>query len=186
MNNKTVTGSRNYSFKVLGNFWHSRYNTPNETKCTGTTKSSFCNLAGGCGPINCGSTWATNQQALSSWLMEAWENGSGYHSALGYLSREWECSSSAPCPRHMRDVPNPCPKCSGYSVTPNKTVAINPSRVNLSCGTKLFVENVGTVTVTDHGTLNPNYQLQLDHYAGVSGCNRVGGNIGYGMTFQLF
>jgi hypothetical protein len=85
----------------------------------------------------------------------------------------------------MRKVPAPCPFCQNYSVTPGQTVAVNPQKDNLACGTRLFVDGVGTVTVTDHGDLDPRYVHQLDHYSGISACNKVGGNIGFRTTFQL-
>lgn len=186
VNGKAATATYNYHFKALGTFNHTRYNTPNESLCSGTTKSPLCHLTGGCKVVSsCTSGWSTNQ-ALSGWLSEAFENGSGFHSTLGYMSREWECEGSAPCARHMRKVPQPCPFCDGMPVTPGQTVAVHESRqrADLPCGTQVFVDGVGVVTVTDVGGLLTTNQL--DHYAGTSGCNRTAGTIGMRPTFKLF
>lgn len=70
------------------------------------------------------------------------------------------------------------------SVAPNSTVAVSPTNRQLSCGARVFVPGVGTRLVTDNGAgLRDD---QLDHYSGVSGCNRTAGTIGTAPAFRLF
>ncbi len=174
-----------YRFKVLGDYRHTRYNTPTESFCTGSLQS-FCYTSAGCGPANC-SNWQTSS-AKSGWLTQVAQNGSGSHSMLGFVSREWVCSTPAGCTTKVRQVPSPCPACTGLTVIPGATVAVQEGHGELQCGNKAFVDGLGTFTVTDTGGNLANLFDQLDHYAGISGCRREGGDAvpGTRKTFKLF
>lgn len=180
---KTVQASSNYRFRALGSFNHTRYNTPTQSYCTGPS-ASFCYFTGTCAAAQ-SCTGYTGSTASSQWLAEVHENGSGFHSTLDFVSREWSCPLPQGCGGYrLRDVPLPCPYCQGMSLNPGVSVAVHPSRTDLPCGTNLFVDGVGVVTVADHGTLPSS--SQLDHYVGASGCNRTAGTIGFRPTFRLF
>ena len=183
VNGKTVTATQNYHFRALGSFNHTRYNTPTQSFCSGTP-TPFCYFTGSCSSVQSCTSYST-AQAPSSWLNEVYENGSGYHSTLGFTSREWFCSSPQGCGSYrLRKVPQPCPYCQGVALTPGYSVAVHPSRTDLPCGAMLFVDGVGVVSVSDHGSLPSS--SQLDHYAGTSGCNRTAGTIGFRPTFHIY
>ena len=61
-------------------------------------------------------------------------------------------------------------------MTINKTVAVQEYHPLLNCGDNVYVRTVGVVTVADFGGRMAHGNNQLDHYSGVSGCNREGGN----------
>lgn len=153
--------------------------------------------------------WTTNRTAPKQWLSELYENGSGYHSTIGnyFIPERW-CASNAPdlaqCTAtwtygtapdevtvrtKLRDVGSAqhgCPYCTGVYkyLTANATVAIRSAgHQYLQCGDRVFVEDVGVVTVTDTGALD---STQLDHYAGTYGCGQTPGSIGTKNTIMLF
>lgn len=182
---QTKTGTKNYHFKALGSYSNTRYNTPNEGLCSGGTAQN-CYRSGGCVSVTCTPTNFVSHNVRVSWLAEVEENGSGYRGG-NFFSREGvaACVITDPfcAPPDLRQVPNPCPACGG-TLTANVHVAIRSSNPNLSCGNQVYVSNVGTRTVRDHGGGLSN--TQLDHYNGTSGCNNVGGSIGSRKVFKLF
>ena len=183
----TVGGSSGSSdfphrFKVLGNYLHTRYNIPNEENCSGTL-SPFCHNEGDCQVTQC--LWRTDGMGKSGWLSEAKENGSGFSTTLGFVSLEWFCTPPAECTTAFRNLTegSACPACPGGSLVEDLTVAVRPDHPDLACGDQVFIEGVGVRTVTDNGQL-PSLQ-QLDHFAGVSGCN-VPASIGRRPTIKLY
>ncbi len=161
---------------VLGDYLHTRYNTPTESYCTGTN-TPFNYTSGGCVNVQC--NW-NHGEGLSGWIDEVEENGSGFSNTLEFVSLEWVCPNTG---TNLRQVPNPCSKCGG-TLTVGVSVARNPSNENLPCGTKVYVYGVGPVTVQDAGgglALD-----QLDHYAGISGCDETAGTIGRRKTIKLY
>jgi len=165
-----------YHFRVLGDYNHTKYNTPNEAFCTGPS-SAFAYTSGGCGgDPGCSNTWDATRK--DQWFSELWENGSGYHASLGFMSREWVCSTAP-----ARQVPSPCPQCGGV-LSPNQHVAVKPGHPFLNCGDTVYVHGIGTRTVKDKG--GGLAEAQLDHYIGTSGCNRYGGSYGNHKTIKLY
>ncbi|MBN2564859.1 MAG: hypothetical protein JXB46_04030, partial [Candidatus Eisenbacteria bacterium] len=165
-----------YHFKVLGEYSHTKYNTPNESYCTGPS-SAFVYTDGECGgDPGCDDTTAGVRK--DQWFSELWENGGGYHSTLAYISREWVCQTAP-----ARRVPSPCPQCGGY-LGPDQDVAVQPSHPHLACGDTVYVHGLGTRTVRDKG--GGLAETQLDHYIGASGCNKYGGSYGTLKTIKLY
>jgi hypothetical protein len=178
VNNTPIQADFAYRIKVLGDYNHTRYNTPTESYCSGS-QTTFNYTQGDCVNVQC-SNWNTDN-ALSGWLSEVGENGSGYSSTLGYVSLEWECTTNEPGMR-LRRVNAPCPQCGG-ALTVGDSVARNPANEDLPCNARVYVHQVGVVIVRDAGNLAMN---QLDHYAGTSGCNRTAGTIGLRKTIRLY
>ncbi len=145
----------NYHFRVLGDYNHTQYNTPNEADCTGTP-TNFCYTTGTCLSTTC--NWITNGVGKSNWLSEVAENGSGYHSTMGYISLEGWCQRHGyPSPPEcnnlllLRDVTTPCPSCLGQTIVANETAAVKPGHPYLTCGDRVYVYQVGVRTVADTG-----------------------------------
>lgn len=173
-----ASNTRNYHFKVLGDYNNTRYNTPTEEYCSGDPVD-IGYTTGDCQIVqNCSFNYF---QGRSGWWDEVEENGSGQSRSVGVVSREWYCAGP---PRRARQVPGPCPKCEGMSLIPGATVAVMPNHPDLSCGDRVFVHTVGEVTVTDNG--GGLVTEQLDHYAGFGGCNRNAGTIGVRKAIKLF
>lgn len=178
----SAIGELDYHIKVLGDYNHTRYNVVLESDCLGSP-TEFCYTAGDC--INTRCQWSEDI-ARSEWLSEVQENGSGVHSILGTFSREFICTNHpADCrPPRLRGTDTPCPACQGGDLQADGTVAINSGNPDLRCGDRVFVYQVGIRRVTDYGgglALN-----QLDHFSGISGCNRTAGTIGILKTIKLF
>ncbi len=180
VNGKPATGSRNYKFKVLGSYNHTQYNTPSSGQCAGSPVG-FCYFAGDCVNVQSCTSYQSSQAPLG-WVTEVEQNGSGYHSQLGFISLESFCAHPGACSHTFRKVTSPCPFCNGLSLVAGQTVAIRASNPDLSCGDRVFVDSVGVVQVTDHG--GGLASKQLDHYVGISGCNQAS-TIGYRATFLL-
>jgi len=171
--------SRPGRFFMLGSYLHTRYNTPIDDLCTGPPVE-YHYTSGGCLIVS-SCEFAGPETAPDMWWMEVAENGSGYSNRLQtVLSREGFCSGH---PRRARRVPAPCPSCQNETVVTNLTVARRGNHPHLPCGATVFVEGVGVRIVTDTG--GGLAMQQLDHYAGISGCNREGGTIGYRVTIRL-
>ncbi len=104
-------GTRNYHIKVLGDYLHTRYNTPTESYCSGTDTEYESRAGGDCASVACNNLPLV-AIGKSGWLSEVDENGSGYSATIGYISLEWLCSTGL---KPYRRVPNPCPQCGvGY------------------------------------------------------------------------
>ena len=178
-NGSIVSAVRNYHIKVLGTYSHTQYNSPIEasSECSGSSTQQFQYNEGNngtCGGIPCSTVNWTLDTAKPSWVSEVRENGSGVHSTAGLLSQEWTCTEPSPQTGvRMREVSQPCCSCIGRTLVAHKTVAINVSNMNLSCGDKVWVHGLnngakGVVTVADSGDLS---LTQLDHYIGRTPCN---------------
>ncbi len=193
-NDATVSAVRNYHIKVLGTYSHTRYNSPIEAQCSGSSTRQFqYNDDGDCAGISCGTVTWTLDTAKPLWVTEVGENGSGVHSQAGLLSQEWYCPEPSlqgggdPTGVIMRKVSQPCGSCSRRTLVAHKTVAINVENMQLSCGDKVWVHGLnngakGVVTVVDSGDLS---LTQLDHYYGKTACNNAP-SIGNAKTIKLF
>ncbi len=180
----TAEDKFDYHIKVLGMYNHTRYNTPTEEFCSGSNMTfSYIDGPGfDCRVVECEEEYWHEGTALSEWLLEVEQNGSGYSSTLGYVTIEGFCSRPGATYR-FRKVPHPCPKCGG-TLTVNSSVAVQPNHPDLPCGAEVYVDTIGMVTVQDIG--GGVQREQLDHYAGTSGCNSEGGSIGQRMTIRIF
>jgi len=171
-----------YHIKVLGEYDHTCYNTPDESGCSGSLEwfsYVIANPVNPCGPAPpC--NWI-NAQAKSEWLDEVEENGSG-RDLNGYIySLEHYCSGNDYSPK-LRRTGAPCAQCGGTVSVGD--VAVKPSHPHLGCGDTVCVHGHGTHTVVDTGSGVA--EAQLDHYTGVSACNVCtppGNDI---MTIKLF
>ncbi len=183
-NGSIVSATRNYRIKVLGNYRHTRYNTPIEAQCVGSSSRQFqYNDDGDCGAINCNTVDWTLNTAKPKWVSEVAQNGSGVHSTAGLLSQEWICTEPSPQTGvRMRKVSAPCASCGG-TLTKNKSVATSRGHPDLPCGTKVYVHGVGVVTVKDTG--RGVARTQLDHYYGKTACDDAP-SIGTKKTIKLF
>lgn len=186
-----------YDFKNLGTYEHTFYNLPDEDtpECTGNAQA-FCYTTGDCRITPC--TWKTDGSGKSLWISEVNENGSGKSTQLGFVTREWFCQNSsnpahhppAECKSHplYRDLNagiEGCGSCvaetpsdaSDDNVAANETVARKQTNADLPCGAKVYIHDpdasafAGCKMVTDSGEKLGD--KQLDHYAGVAGCNVV-------------
>lgn len=174
------TGTRNYAFKVLGDYLHTQYNIPRETECSGNPipfsyiDRPTCLKIGDCASAPLGSS-----QGRSNWISETRENGTGLHSSLGYIWKEQqsECRARA----EFRRVDAPCPACGGV-LTAGESVARNPRNSDLPCGAAVYVHGLGVKTVQDSGGGGMGW---LDHFAGESGCNEPS-SLGVRKTIRLF
>ena len=167
-----------YHFKVLGNYNHTQYNSPNESGCTGSQQPFTYVTNMTCLQINCGTAQTSSNMAKSSWLTEVNENGSGFHSLLGMMGLEVQCTAKAP----YRRTGQPCPACGG-SLSANVHVARNAGNPDLPCNSTVYIDGVGVRTVKDAG--GGLAMDQLDHYIGVTGCNQAG-TFGRRKTIRLY
>ena len=185
INGVTASATRNYRIRVLGNYRHTRYNTPIEARCSGSSTSNFQyneGKNGTCGGIPCSTVGWTLATAKPVWVREVGENGSGVHRGAGLLSQEWSCTEPSPQTGvRMRKVSAPCASCGG-SLTKNKSVATRSGHPYLKCGNRVYVHGVGVVTVKDTGALA---EAQLDHYYGKTACNDAP-TIGTKKTIKLY
>jgi hypothetical protein len=186
INNQTASDVFDYHIKVLGKYMHTRYNTPNNESplCRGISMVPFCYTSGDCINVNC-NVVNRDGRGKGTWIKEVKQNGNGYISAVGYVSIEYFCPRPRRCPNFFRNVPTVCVSCRGESAIANQTVAIKESHKDLKCGDEIYVHNVGLVRVTDYSKAKNFKEDQLDHYAGVSGCNEPV-SIGKQMTIKLF
>ena len=171
-----------FRFKVLGDYLHTRYNVPDEQSCSGSPQP-FCYNDGDCTLPPC--QWQTGGTGKSGWLEEVLQNGSGFSQTLGFVSLEWFCSSPLECSLALRNltVDSGCPACPGGSLADGSTVAVRPDHPDLGCGDRVFILDLGVRLISDHGQL-PALD-QLDHFAGVSGCNAPD-SIGRRRTIKLY
>jgi len=171
-----------YHIKVLGEYDHTCYNTPDESGCSGSLEwfsYVIANPVNPCGPAPpC--DWI-NAQGKSVWRSEIIENGSGKDESGYIYSREWYCTGNDYSPK-LRRTGCACGSCENDCISVGD-VAINSGNVDLECGDTVCVYQHGTHTVRDTGGLAMD---QLDHYYGVSNCNAcpsIGDNI---MTIKLY
>jgi len=163
---QSPSATYSYHFKVLGDYTHSQYNSPDEQRCSGTAQQFTYVTNMTCLAIDCGAATTQNANGRSQWLSEVNENGSGLHTTLGIVSRESQCTARAP----YRNTGQPCPSCGG-TLTPYQGVARNASNQDLPCNATVYVHGVGLRTVKDTG--GGLVLTQLDHYIGVSGCDEA-------------
>ncbi|UCF35553.1 MAG: hypothetical protein JSU96_12000 [Acidobacteriota bacterium] len=168
-------------FKVLGSYSHTRYNIPDEKECSGLP-DPYCYTRGDCRVTDC--AWNLTGQGRLEWLEEGREKGSGFNAALQFVTLEWFCANPGGCSRRFRELGQKqgCPACSAGWLAADETVAVRPDHPDLTCGDRVFIKGEGVKTVTDHGQL-PELR-QLDHFAGVSGCD-VPTSIGRRVTVKL-
>lgn len=170
-----------YHIKVLGNYRHTFYNTPDESGCSGSN-SWFSYTVGTCQVTDC--IWH-DAQGRSGWLNEIEENGSGRGISGHIYVLEHYCTGNRYSPG-LRRTDQTCPACGGTLSTSD--VAINENHDDLSCGDQVFVYQLGgspggVYTVRDYG--GGLSMRQLDHYYGTSDCNDVPGSQ-YRMTVKLY
>jgi len=189
VNGMTPSDSFSYGIKVLGNYLHTRYNTVSNASCPGSNTRKLCYTNGtSCTGVSC-SSWSS-VQAKPLFMSELAENGSAFHSSIGFVSIEWFCANpsipgcSPVNEERGRRVPSACPTCPNLDLTANQTVAISPENNDLACGDQVYVVGTGLRRVTDNGGRLG--RKQLDHYSGVSGCNQTAGTIGNRKTFKIF
>lgn len=168
-------------FKVLGDFLHTRYNIPSERDCTGRAEA-FCFTKGDCTLTDC--ALRTDGSGKSQWIAEVEENGSGFSDRWAFVTLEWFCPAPGWCTHKFRRLGAivGCPACPGGYLEAGRTVAVRPDHPDLQCGDWVWVRGVGVLQVTDTGLL-PRYD-QLDHFAGVSGCD-VPVSLGPRLTIKL-
>ncbi|MCS6815826.1 MAG: hypothetical protein NZ746_00440 [Blastocatellia bacterium] len=138
VNGITGNGNRAVSFRVLGTYRHSQYNTPHESRCVGAPASAYitnaaCNF--------------TATMLRSDFIVQVNRNGSGRSINFGDIVREFFCVRP---PRNFpSDAPDRSfrqqairPACSGLSLS-NTTVARNPDHQHLTCGDRVLIVRIG-------------------------------------------
>jgi hypothetical protein len=165
VNGVTGTGRRAVSFKVLGVYLHTQYNTPDESSCTGSPENAYitnaaCNF--------------TQTMLRSDFIRQVNRNGSGHSINFGDVVREVFCVQ--PPRRFPPDAPGRSfrqqairPACGG--VLNDHTVARSPGHPDLRCGDQVLIVGVGIKTVTDlcPGCSN----AQLDNYTTNGACSGI-------------
>ncbi len=171
INGVTGTDTRGVSFRVLGTYRHSQYNTPSEATCTGLPEDAFITNAA------CAFTSTTLR---SDFISQVNLNGSGRSINFGDVVREVFCiqpsrnpppNSSGRSFRQQQIVP----ACSGQGLS-DATVARMSGHPHLNCGDQVLIvglgANPGTIkTVTDLCPGCP--ETQLDNYTTDSRCSDV-------------
>jgi len=154
----------NYHFKALGTYYNTSYNTPTESACSGNGLGATYSTGLAptpCTNVNC---TANNGTFKSDFLTQVNENGGGTSQSVNYISREWVCSTS------YRTTGGPCPFCGGALTSGTSLAVSGNNQDRLACGNRVFVYNIGTGTVQDHGALAGN---QLDHYLSTGACTKA-------------
>jgi hypothetical protein len=182
VNGVTGTGKKAASFRVLGTYLHSQYNTPRESLCTGAPERAYITNA------MCNFTATTLR---SDFIRQVNLNGSSRSINFGDVVREFFCV--APPRVFPPDAPDRSfrqqsirPACSGQ-VLNDTTVARAPNHRHLGCGDRVLIVGLGrppgTVkTVTD---LCPGCREdQLDNYTTDERCSGIT-HLGHFVTIRL-
>ena len=160
--------TRAYSFRVLGNYRHSQYNTPSEASCTGTPQSSY---------VTNNQCTFTSTTLKSDFVSQVNQNGSGYSTNHGTVAPENWCLDPDNDEAEIPDDAEERSFRSGHTVVGscgavgNATVAVAPGHDHLSCGDSVYIVGVGVKTVTDRcpGCTSE----QLDNYTTNTACHRI-------------
>lgn len=135
-------------------------------------KVGFTYDSGNCSAVTCSSSSGSGK---SDFITQLNENGSGLSQTLSFLSIEYKCAVN------YRQVPGPCPYCGGSLIGGSSLAVSANNQDNLTCGNKVFVYQIGTGIVSDHGGgLTAN---QIDHYEGTGACTA---NIGTPVSQPAF
>ena len=209
----TSTDEHDYHIQVLGLYFHTFYNTPDEdeARCRDQgvrnfTWSQSLHAGGvGCNLTDCVSS---TSQGQFRWLFEIDENGSGLDSNDDIFSRESFCNLDNDDDDvfiELRRTRQTCPSCETRNaqgtiidtapLIAGQDVAINVEHGFLGCDDRVFVHGLrnpdstpnapgGIYTVRDNGGILANNQL--DHYHGISACNVVPATRRRLMTVKLF
>ena len=210
----TSTDEHDYHIQVLGLYFHTFYNTPDEdeARCRDQgvrdfTWSRSTHQGGvGCNNTDCVSSTSEGQ---FRWLFEIDENGSGIDSNDDIFSRESWCNRNLeaddPARIELRRTRQTCPTCVTRDaqnviidmapLIAGQDVAINAEHDLLGCDDRVFVHGLrnpnsaanapgGIYTVRDNGGILANNQL--DHYHGISACNVVPDTRRNLMAIKLF
>lgn len=159
--------SRSVAFRVLGNYRHSQYNTPNESSCRGPEVGAF---------ITNSACDFTPAELRIQFINQVNLNGSGRSINFGDVKREFFCSAQRSAPpgsrqRSFRQEPI-APACPQGALD-NTTVARRPGHPHLECGDRVLIVGLGAgtgtiKTVTDLCPGCPNNQL--DNYTTDPAC----------------
>ncbi len=161
---RSPSHTRQYSFKVLGDYRHSQYNTPDESACTGALAHGYVTNS------QCVFTGTTFKSDFAS---QAYINGSGKSLNHGTIALEEWCLKNAEHPadadeRSFRPGHTVAGTCGSVS---ESTVAVHPDNDDLSCGDSVYILGIGVKTVTDRC---PGCTLtQLDNYTTTPACSKV-------------
>ena len=153
-----------YGFQVLGNYRHSRYNSPSEASCIGAPRSSY---------VTNNQCTYTDTTLKSDFADKVNLNGSGYSINHGTVAPEDWCLDNAEHPvdadeRSFRSGHTVVGFCGSVG---NTTVAIRPGHSYLSCGDSVYIVGVGVKTVTDSCPgCSP---AQLDNYTTATACHGI-------------
>lgn len=162
--------SQTVGFRVLGNYRHSQYNTPQESTCPGPTGNAFLTTA---------ACAFTPIDLRIRFISQVNLNGSGRSINFGDVKREFFCvkQKSAPAGSNQRSFRQEAiaPTCAGTTLD-NTTVARRPGHPHLECGDQVLIvglgNGTGTVkTVTDLCPGCPNNQL--DNYTTDPACTKI-------------
>ncbi len=171
VNGTPATGSYTTSFYVLGSYTQSQYNTPAESQCTGGTGPGFVTR----GPSAC--SW-TGANMISSFISQAWLNGSGASNSYGLLQEYTTCSApSGGSSNYFQEVSTISPVCSAGSLGSTTVAWPKSKNSNLQCMDQVLIVGLGTgagtvKTVTDNcpGCVS----AQLDNYSTSNACSLTG------------
>jgi len=158
-----VTDSKDYHIQVLGNYYHTRYNTVDESESTcqeGTPETvCFCRVVGG-------QPQFSSDVLPSRFAYEVRQNGSGI--SINHGTLQWEAYFNNQVPpeyagmkvfREFTTITTSC----GTTIA-DGDVAVQVGHNLLSCQNQVYVYRYGTVTVNDTGTRLGHGMEQLDHF----------------------
>lgn len=168
VNAQWLTGLGVYTdnFYVLGDYFHTQYNTPAESQCTGVSSPAFVTP----GPTAC--VW-TCVNLISKFISQAWLNGSG--SSLNYgMIQEYTTCSAPPggSANYFQQVSKISPGCAGDSLSGTTVAWPKAKNSNLACNDQVLIVGLGGGTVKSVTDNCPGCSLtQLDNYNTSNACS---------------
>ena len=178
----SVSDTLDYHIRVLGNYRHSQYNVPEETQCGGAPRDVYIT------DDDCNFTPST---LPGQFIDQVNLNGSGISAAHGNLARENFCLNHRNAPadaanRSFRQVgafSGGCGPAGGAGRLDTDTVAHNQGHPHLGCGDRVYINTVGTKTVTDFCPGCGNNQL--DNFTNNNACAGIV-DLGNFVTVKIF
>lgn len=163
-----VEDKKSVSFRVLGKYRHTRYNTPDESKCGGTSTALRIVSHPAC---RLDANAFEERRSVSRFWDETFENGTGKMTGVGYVKPDAICWK--PCDlvsgKRLRRVDFPR-GVKGDRVT-DQTVAFAPGHLYIDFGSRIFIEGFGIKTAVDYcPACRDNDSHHLDNWTSSAEC----------------
>lgn len=168
--------SYNYGFRALGTYRHSQYNSPSESACSAGTSSY--NITNNQCSYSSGTLRTSFRNAVNL-------NGSGHSISYNDVAKEALCLNpqySPPAGAIDNTFRENHTIVGTYGSVGNTTVAVNPSHPYIGANDSVYIDTVGTKSVTDEcpGCVT----AQLDNYTTTTACSGIN-DLGNFATFLL-